>query len=268
MRLACFVHPFNNAFDFSLKPGFLKHPNSLEIARNHRRWCVPYDHRINSQIGELWFLLTLFSGVYFGKAPQGNYPTNADCPSFARSLVRLAVWVPLDPVNWYLVRLVFPIGETGKSNRQSGSWLISEFHHDSRPHARPHASAYRGDLGFLSAGVTSTDHYLLSVELWEGGGPGPGGLPEVPDRLSQHSRSISLTLPADSVTVRPRPLSPPDITGALPSATGPRWDQPGFLQLRPDVPDVSAWLTIQNRTLRVYGASPSVFHSAAPIVLC
>lgn len=98
---------------------------------------------------------------------------------------------------------------------------------------------------------------------WGGGGrPGPGGLPEVPDWLSQHSRSISLTLPADSVTVRPRPLSPLDITGALPSATGPRWDQAGFLQLRPDVPDVSARLTIQNRTLRLYGVSPSVFHSA------
>lgn len=88
------------------------------------------------------------------------------------------------------------------------------------------------------------------------------GSPRFQTWLSQHSRSISLTLPADSVTVRPRPLSPLDITGALPSATGPRWDQPGFLQLRPDVPDVSAWLTIQNRTLRVYGASPSAFHSA------
>lgn len=94
------------------------------------------------------------------------------------------------------------------------------------------------------------------------GDQGLVGSPRFQTWLSQHSRSISLTLPADSVTVRPRPLSPLDITGALPSATGPRWDQAGFLQFHPDVPDVSAWLMIQNRTPRVYGASPSVFHSA------
>lgn len=94
------------------------------------------------------------------------------------------------------------------------------------------------------------------------GDQGLVGSPRFQTWLSQHSRSISLTLPADSVTVRPRPLSPLDITGALPSATGPRWDRAGFLQLCPDVPDVSAWLTIENRTPGVCGASPSVFHSA------
>lgn len=266
MRLACFVHPFNNAFDFSLKPGFLKHPNSLEIARNHRRRRVPCYRRINAETLELWFLLTLFSGVYFGKAPRGNYPANADRPSFARSPARLTVWFLLDPVNCILVRLVFPIGETGKSNRQSGSWRSSEFHYNTRAHARAHASAYRGSPGVTwDFGVQGSPVRIIICFQWSSG-RGDRGLvapPRFLTWLSRRSRSISLTLPADSVTVGSRPLGPLDITGALPSATGPPWDQAGFLQLRPDVPDVSAWLTIQNRTPRVYGASPSGFHSAS-----
>lgn len=147
----------------------------------------------------------------------------------------------------------------GKSKRQSGeeelSWLFSEFHHNSLPRTptQTHTLQPTGD----PRGVT-WDFWVQGSPVWIimcfqwSSGRGDRGLPASPrfkTWVSQHSRSIPLTLLANSVTVRPRPLGPLYITGALHNATGPRWDQAGFLQLHLDVPDVSTRLTIQNRTL-------------------